>query len=349
MTDTQVESEPVKENGNGQTNDTSQTAVSMSGSLLQNLIFLNWVQYPPLPLIPDLSDPSKFSFNKNDESFDTSNICHLFISTRDSRDKNGLSPGQGETCRLGAWYMLPAASSGKVETLTSEDTVILYLHGNGSNRAHPHRIGLYKVLLSLGYYVLALDYRGYGDSTNIKPSEDSVVSDARAALDWLTDKLGDKAKIIVWGHSLGTAIASHMVADYDLETGGSSSVSGLVLESPFNCMKDEIMTFKAAKALALMVDIEQTLNQANVAFETNKWLPAVKCPVLLLHAEDDNIVPYSLAVSLHQEAKEAGKENVRFVTYPSSLGLSHTDIYTSESIREEITQFVAQISSIADQ
>ena len=52
--------------------------------------------------------------------------------------------------------------------------------------------------------------------------------------------------------------------------------SGLVLESPFNCMKDEIMTFKAAKALALMVDIEQTLNQANVAFETNKWLPAVK-------------------------------------------------------------------------
>ena len=41
-------------------------------------------------------------------------------------------------------------------------------------------------------------------------------------------------------------------------------------------MKDEILTFKAAKALALMVDIEQTLNQANVAFETNKWLPAVK-------------------------------------------------------------------------
>ena len=51
---------------------------------------------------------------------------------------------------------------------------------------------LYKVLLSLGYYVLAFDYRGYGDSTNISPSEASVVADARTALDWLTSKLGDK-------------------------------------------------------------------------------------------------------------------------------------------------------------
>ena len=67
------------------------------------------------------------------------------------------------------------------------------------------------MLLSLGYYVLALDYRGYGDSTNIKPSEDSVVSDARAALDWLTNKLGDKAKIIVWGHSLGSSFSNMVV------------------------------------------------------------------------------------------------------------------------------------------
>ena len=58
---------------------------------------------------------------------------------------------------------------------------------------------MYKLLLSLGYYVLAVDYRGYGDSTNISPTEQSVVSDARAGLAWLTSKLGEKVKVVVWG------------------------------------------------------------------------------------------------------------------------------------------------------
>ena len=77
-------------------------------------------------------------------------------------------------------------------SFSEQETVILYCHGNGSNRSQQHRVELYKVLLSLGFYVLAFDYRGYGDSTNIKPSETSVVSDARAALQWVTAKLGDK-------------------------------------------------------------------------------------------------------------------------------------------------------------
>ena len=66
------------------------------------------------------------------------------------------------------------------------------------------------------------------------------------------------------------------VADFDLETGGGSSVAGLVLEAPFNCMRDEVMTFKAARALTWLVDLEDTLQVAGVRFETNKWLPAVK-------------------------------------------------------------------------
>ena len=240
---------------------------SVAGSVLHKLIFLNWVQFPPLPLVPDLSDPAA---SDSDGDFTQSNISHMFISC--PRGPTGSSvPG-----KIGAWYMLPPHSTGKVETLTSSDVVILYLHGNGYNRSQPHRVALYKVFLSLGYYVLSIDYRGYGDSTNISPTEKSVVTDARAALAWLTSKLGDKVKIVVWGHSLGTAIASHMIAEFDLETGGTSPVSGLVLEAPFNCMKDEVMTFKAARALQTFVNIEETLDQSDMAFRTNKWLPAVK-------------------------------------------------------------------------
>ena len=70
------------------------------------------------------------------------------------------------------------------------------------------------------------------------------------------------------------------VADFDLETGGGSSVAGLVLEAPFNCMRDEVMTFRAAQALTWIMDIEQTLETAGVMFETNKWLPAVKVMII---------------------------------------------------------------------
>lgn len=74
------------------------------------------------------------------------------------------------------------------------------------------------------------------------------------------------------------------------------------------------------------------------------YLSLLQAPVLLLSAEDDAIVPHSLAVSLHQETKEAGKENIRFVILPASLGLGHNDIYNWDSLDEEITNFVTEVA-----
>ena len=69
-----------------------------------------------------------------------------------------------------------------------------------------------------------------------------------------------------------------------------------------------------------------------------------QAPVLLLSAEDDAIVPHCLALSLHQETKDAGKENIRFVILPASLGLGHNDIYNWDSLDEEITNFVTEVA-----
>ena len=74
-----------------------------------------------------------------------------------------------------------------------------------------------------------------------------------------------------------------------------------------------------------------------------------QAPVLILSAEDDAIVPHSLAVSLHQETREAGKENIRFVILPRSLGLGHNDIYTWESLDTEITTFVTEVAKNIEQ
>ena len=42
-----------------------------------------------------------------------------------------------------------------------------------------------------------------------------------------------------------------------------------------------------------------------------RWLPAVKCPVLVLHAEDDGIIPFRLGEQLVDSARQAGKNNIR--------------------------------------
>ena len=86
--------------------------------------------------------------------------------------------------------MLPENSSGQVEPLSASDTVVLYLHGNAHNRGQAHRVSLYKILLRLGYYVLAVDYRGYGDSSPVGLAETTVAEDARAALTWIHGMIG---------------------------------------------------------------------------------------------------------------------------------------------------------------
>jgi len=152
--------------------------------MMKQVIFSQFVQFPPLPLVPDLTDPAKFCGN-TEPNFDMTNTTNLYITSSKDASKSG---------RQGAWYLLPDKSSGKVEPLTEKDTVILYLHGNCHNRAQGHRVGLYKVLISMGYYVLAIDYRGFGDSSPVRLTESTVVEDARAALAWISDKLGEKAK-----------------------------------------------------------------------------------------------------------------------------------------------------------
>ena len=78
---------------------------------------------------------------------------------------------------LGAWLMKPHHQDNP--SSTSDEVVILYLHGNCETRSASHRVGLYHVLQQMGFTVLAIDYRGFGDSSYlISPNETSMVVDA---------------------------------------------------------------------------------------------------------------------------------------------------------------------------
>ncbi|VDN39839.1 unnamed protein product [Gongylonema pulchrum] len=110
--------------------------------------------------------------------------------------------------------------------------VVVYLHGNSSQES---RCGLYNVLANLNFHVLALDYRGYGDS-NGSPTESGIIEDAVEIFNYARSRSGGNL-VFLWGHSLGTAVAT--AAAMHLSESGSPPV-GLILESPFNNLLDVV-------------------------------------------------------------------------------------------------------------
>ena len=90
--------------------------------------------------------------------------------------------------------------------------------------------------------------------------------------------------------------------------------------------------------------MDQALEGAGAEFETRKWLPGVACQVLILATERDAMVPHTLAASLHQQARDQGRHNTRLVTFPASLQLGHTEIYTSARLSGVLQQFLMDIA-----
>lgn len=128
-----------------------------------------------------------------------------------------------------------------------------------ADRGFSYRVSLYKLLTRLGYHILTFDYRcrdlilsllshfdhrAYGDSSPASLSERTAVEDGRAVFRWIQEivRSDDRPRIVLWGHSLGTAIATRTLLD--IQEDNEDLVAGLVLESPFNKMEDELKHFK---------------------------------------------------------------------------------------------------------
>lgn len=86
----------------------------------------------------------------------------------------------------------------------TKDPIVLYLHGNTGTRANGHRVDLYKTLQRLGYHVIAMDYRGFADSSDISPTENGCVSDAFAVFSYIKNLTS--SPVFVYGHSLGDVL-----------------------------------------------------------------------------------------------------------------------------------------------
>lgn len=165
---------------------------------------------------------------------------------------------------------------------------VLLLHGNGGNISH--RVQKMRIFHDLGLEVLVFDYRGYGRSKGA-PSEKGLYADARAAYDHLVVERGAApAKIILYGESLGSAVAVELATEKE--------VGGIILEGAFTCVADMARrVFPYLPTLFL-----------RYRFNTLEKVRRVKVPLLVIHSRNDEVVPFSMGRRIFDAAHSDTKD-----------------------------------------
>jgi alpha-beta hydrolase superfamily lysophospholipase len=194
---------------------------------------------------------------------------------------------------LHAWWW-PAASR--------DAPSILYLHGVRWNlTGQAFRI---EQLRAMGYSVLAIDYRGFGQSKGDLPSEASVYEDARAAWERFTVMQPDASKRLIYGHSLGGAVAIDLAADLAArakKTKHPVPVRGLVIESTFTSLGDAVAQVADNNLPVNWLPVRWLLSQK---FDSIDKIVAIDMPLLVVHGLADQFMPSRFSQQLFNAASE---------------------------------------------
>jgi len=185
-------------------------------------------------------------------------------------------PVGAEGQKLHAWW-LPAEQA--------DAPAILYLHGARWNlTGSVTRVDRWR---KLGFNVLAVDYRGFGQSSDASPSEQTAYEDADAAWAYLA-RIAPRSPHYIVGHSLGGAIAVELARR-------RPDASGLVLEATFTSVKDMV-----AHSAWSFLPVDLILTQE---FDALKKIPELKVPLLVVHGTRDAIVPFEMGEKLYEAAR----------------------------------------------
>ena len=177
--------------------------------------------------------------------------------------------------QLHGWF-IPTPGAGKT---------LLFFHGNAGNISH--RRESIEIFLRLNLNVFIIDYRGYGRSQG-KPNEKGTYADGDAAWDYLVNTRKVKPDdIVIFGRSLGGAVATHLAA--------SSKPAALIVESAFSSARD---------MANIVLPLVSYLVYLRFNYDTVDTIQKVTCPVLVIHSKDDEIIPYRLGLKIYQSAKQ---------------------------------------------
>ncbi|WP_439851843.1 alpha/beta hydrolase [Pseudomonas syringae] len=198
------------------------------------------------------------------------------------------TPAFGTAQNIHAWWW-PASDKNA--------PAVLYLHGSRWNLTGQ----LFRIqqLKAQGFSILAIDYRGFGQSMGQLPSEKSVYEDARIAWARLKQLQPDPQRRLIYGHSLGGAVAVDLAAELGQNTEKDQTpiqARGLIIESTFTNLAD------VATALAnTSLPVRWLLSQK---FDSLDKIADIHMPVLIVHGTDDRYVPSRFSEQLFDAARE---------------------------------------------
>jgi len=201
----------------------------------------------------------------------------------------------------------------------SERPTILYFHGNAANAAN--RVAKIELIREHGFGVLYLNNRGYGGSGG-RPTEEDNVADAIAAYDHLRGFGVPAGDIVAYGESLGSGQAVRLAA--------ARPVAAVVLEAPLTSTVDVGRKTYFWLPLGLLIT-DQYYNERNIR--------SVTAPVLILHGEQDNVIPVEMGLRVYRAANEPK----RIELFPKA---SHDDLF-DHGAWEKTRAFVDSLGSSA--
>ena len=159
---------------------------------------------------------------------------------------------------------------------------LLFLHGNAGKI--DNRIYKLNEFSKMNINYLIFGYRGFSGNSG-KPHEDGLYKDAKAAKLWLNQKNISDKKIILYGESLGTAIAIDLAKE--------NNFAGIILESPFTSMAE------LAKKYYPYLPINLILKDK---FNSIKKIKLIEAPILIMHGKKDKIVPFNMGFRIYEVA-----------------------------------------------
>ena len=187
----------------------------------------------------------------------------------------------------------------KIKTLTSDNLnlngwfhkknlddykTIVYLHGNaGTLDNRIHKLNHFKDI-DVNFLIIA--WRGFSGN-NGKPTESGLYIDGKSAVNWVLEQGVKEENIVLYGESLGTGIV--------IEIAQNRNFAGVILETPFTSMVN------AAKQFYPYIPINILLKDK---YENEKKIRNINIPIIVMHGEEDTIVPFSMGKKIFEIANE---------------------------------------------
>jgi len=199
-----------------------------------------------------------------------------------------------DTLKLHGWKLLA-----KGET----QGTVLFFHGNGENISS-HFANVYW-LTDYGYDVYLFDYRGYGKSEGVAML-DAVILDAETMIEYGVKQLADDESLIVIGHSLGGSLAIHAVAHSNYK----GRIKTLITVETFSDYRQVTQDVLATSWLTWLLQWPLSFAVDNSYRPLDAIANVSPIPLMLMHSQQDEIIPFAHVQALYEEAKEPKKMQV---------------------------------------